>query len=903
MTSQYTRKPHSFKAIAPRLAPVALAILMAHPAAQAAQEVQTIPAVQVTGSRILRATAEGASPVTVIKAEELSRHGYKNVFDALNALTENTGFVQGADFGNTFTPAANAISLRGLGPNHTLTLINGRRVADYPIAYSGSVNFVDLANIPSALIERIEILQGGASAVYGSDAIAGVVNIILKKQTDGLRANLKVGGTQEGGGENARLQLTGNLASGPVSGIWGLELSTREPIWARQRSFMADSTLHGAAPTVVFGRRLAGGNYIDPGAGTCEALGELFSGSTKRWDTKTGSYCASGRAGPSYWTTQTGNRSLNAASLLSWQLNEKTELFAEALLGLNRTENNTRGPNWTSLAASTGYFRNAVTGNLETWTRRIAPEELGDIDRFNREWRDGSGNLAVGARGELGDWGYELAYNASVYHSKAPVQRLLANVDEFFLGKQQGVDAKGVPIFAPNPKRLFSALTPAEFGSISGSSVAKNQAWTHGLSLSVNRELFTLPAGPVQAAALAEVGSQGFSNRADPRLGQGVFYNTSEVAEVKGTRQHLALGLEFRAPLTRQLTTTLAGRYDDYRFADKGDDKFTYQGGLEFRPTAELLLRANHASSFRAPDMNYIYTAESKGYYSSSTDYYRCGLTGQPLATCSFRNIAPGFNYISKGSADLKSENGRSQGLGVVWSPSTQFDASLDFWKIHIDDLVTNLSADTLLRDEADCRLGAKDIGSPTCVDAIQRVRRNPADAVVRPGEVRDILVNPINAAQRSTRGFDIAGRYSWQTATLGKFQTKLKYTKVQSYVSRQFAGDAATNKVGTRDFSDWPEKLVSSLSWNLGPWSSTLTATVNGKIPDGDKGWIKPKALFNISGGYAFNENSKLSLIVNNLGGTVPLDTAGGWPFYPTSRYSPHGRQGWIEFEHRFGS
>src|SRR5690349_19513481 len=123
-----------------RLSTLAAALLLAGlaPRPAAAQDAVTTPAVQVTGSRLLRA--------------------------------------QGEDFGNTFTPAANAISLRGLGPNHTLTLVNGRRVADYPTAYDGEVNFVNLANIPSVLIERIEILDGGASAIYGSDAIAGVVN-------------------------------------------------------------------------------------------------------------------------------------------------------------------------------------------------------------------------------------------------------------------------------------------------------------------------------------------------------------------------------------------------------------------------------------------------------------------------------------------------------------------------------------------------------------------------------------------------------------------------------------------------------------------------------------------------------------------------------------------------------
>ncbi|NNC22527.1 TonB-dependent receptor plug domain-containing protein, partial [Corallococcus exiguus] len=137
----------------------------------------------------------------------------------------------GEDFGNTFTPAANAISLRGLGPNHTLTLVNGRRVADYPTAYDGSVNFVNTANIPAALIDRIEVLSGGASAIYGSDAIAGVVNIILKKHVDGTQLNLKLGGTQRGGGENARAQLTGGLESGALQLVYGIELSKRQPIW------------------------------------------------------------------------------------------------------------------------------------------------------------------------------------------------------------------------------------------------------------------------------------------------------------------------------------------------------------------------------------------------------------------------------------------------------------------------------------------------------------------------------------------------------------------------------------------------------------------------------------------------------------------------------------------------
>jgi iron complex outermembrane receptor protein len=891
--------------------PLALALLLAPTLPAGAQdrsaEPSSIqPSVVVTGSRISRIAAEGPSSVTVIKGEDIERRGYKNVFDALNGQTQNTGFAQGEDFGNTFTPAASALNLRGLGPNHTLTLINGRRVADYPTAYDGSVNFVNLANVPSALIDRIEILNGGASAVYGSDAIAGVVNIILKKDIPGFAMDVKAGGTQDGGGQNARLQFSGGIQADKLHGVFGLELSAREPIWSRDRPFMADSTLLGAAPTVVAGRKNAATNkYFEPGAAGCDALSGLFEGSVQRVKSGSTAFCGSGRASPAYWTTQTQNRIANVGGLLSYELTPRTELFAEALVGLSSTRNNTRGPNWTAAAANGSYFRNASTGGLEAWSRRLAPEELGGVGRFNREWRDASANVAAGVRGDLGSggWTYEAVYNASVYRSNDERKRLLASVDSFFLGPQQGVDGDGIAIYAPNPQRLFTALTPAEADSIIGTSLERDKAWTHNLSLNVNGELARLPAGPLRAAALVEVGAQGFANVADARLGQGVFFNTKDVPEVSGTRKRYAVGGELNVPILQEVTGTLAGRYDGYRFAGRRDGKFTYNGGLEFRPTKELLVRGNYATSFRAPDMSYIYTAESKGYYAQSTDYYRCAQAGQPIASCEFAKVSPGFNYVKNGSKDLKAENGRSWGLGLVWSPSSSFDASLDFWNIRIVDLVTDLDEDKILRTEADCRTGQADAGSPTCQDAIRRVRRNPDNAVIKPGEVRDILVNPINAAQESTHGFDVTARYNWKAAGIGQFAIDAKYTKVQSFIYRQFAGDAGVNKVHTRDLSGWPDKLVATLSWTAQPWSATVTATRTGKIPDSDTGWVPATTLFNFSASHELSKHTSVTLILNNVFNTTRRDDAGGWPFYPVGYYSPHGRQGWVEFSHKFGA
>lgn len=873
------------------------------PAADTAKDAP-LPSVVVTGSRISRVNAEGPSPVTVIKSEDLDRLGYKNVSDALGSLTQNTGFTQGEDFGNTFTPAANAISLRGLGPNHTLVLVNGRRVADYPTAYEGSVNFVNIANIPSALIDRIEVLSGGASSVYGSDAIAGVVNIVLKKHVDGVTVNLKAGGTQRGGGENARAQITGGFDAGALQGVWGVELSGREPIWSRQRDFMADTTLQGAAPTVVIGRRNAtGGAHLTPTDG-CAAAGSLFEGSTSAYTARTGTYCGSGRASPTYWTTQTGNRSAQAAGALNWQLTPGLELFAEGQFGWARTENNTRGPSWTSDAAGKGYFRNANTGLLEIWTRRFAPEELGGVTRFNRKWQDATHNVAVGARGELsGSWTFEVAANSSYYLNRTTTPRLLAGIDQLLLGQRVGTEANGVAIYAADPARLYRPLTPQEIDGVTGRSWTRNASWNQQLSASASGEWFQLPGGPVKAAVVAEAGSQDFRNEADDRLGQGVFYSTSASPTVRGTRERLALGGELNAPITKQLTATVAARHDRYEFAGRGEGSTTYNAGLEFRPLPSLLLRAQHATSFRAPDMNYIFAQQTKGYYSSSTDYYRCAQAGQPLSSCDFAGVSPGFNFVRTGSADLKSERGRSWGLGAVWQPAASFDVSVDLWKIAIRDLVTDLSADGVLRAEADCRTGVKDISSPTCADAIARVVRNPLSAVVRPGEVTEIRVNPINAANESTWGVDVGARYSWAPAGWGRWTADAKYTRVKSFKYQQFAGDENRNVVGTPDFGDWPSKLNASLVWQLGDWTHAVSAQRNGRIASEDReGWLGPYWSFNASTAWQLGKRTRVSLIVNNVFDKIRRDASATWPYYPVGYYLPHGRQGWIELEHRFG-
>ena len=238
-------------------------------------------AIVITGSRIARRQTEGAAPVTILTGDAIDKSGFRSVFDALTALPQNTGYVQGEDFGSTFTPAANFVNLRGLGPNHSLVLVNGRRLADYPVAYDGAVNAVNLANIPNAFVDSLEVLSGSAGAVYGSDAIAGVVNLKLKEKMDGLDVNLRVGNTKQGGGKNIRGQFIGGTSIGRLDVVVGGEISSRDPIfWGDRRiasSYSRYSTpdLPQIPPSMFSISNPSTRTYYDPPAGACDALGGL----------------------------------------------------------------------------------------------------------------------------------------------------------------------------------------------------------------------------------------------------------------------------------------------------------------------------------------------------------------------------------------------------------------------------------------------------------------------------------------------------------------------------------------------------------------------------------------------------------------------------------------------------
>ena len=894
-------------------------VAMAQSVVGASPSDEQAPALQevvVTGSRIATSAANVNPEVTVITSVQLEDRGFTNAFDALSNLTQNTGFTQGADFGNTFTPAANTISMRGLGPNHTLILINGQRVADYPVPYNGAVNFVNLADIPSASIDRIEVLNGGASAIYGSDAIAGVVNIITKDHVQGIDVDVKGGTTQHGGGGNGRVQVTGGGNWGNLSGVFSLEISRVEPIWAEQRDFMTSTTTGpGAAPPDIVWQRtdLTLGNNDTP-PGNCAPFSALFQNSTALATNSyeaSGPYCGSGKVLPDDWTTQTGNQAENFYGNLKYALSSSTDVFGDVILGWNHIWNNTRGQSWTSDAATTGYFLNQDTGDYESWSRSFGPEEAGGVDRLNNYWDDFSGIITAGIEGDIGatSWKYKGTYNASIYTDYNASPQLLSTVDGYFLGPQLGTDGNGVPIYSPNTAAFNQPLTPTQFDSLMGVIHTNNDSWLQTVTLqTTNAQLFTLPAGPVGAAGDLEWGDQGFTEHPDPGINQGVFFDTGQDFASDGNRTRYAAALEFNVPILSSLSADIAGRYDRYTFAGTSEGKPTGAVTLNYKPIEMVRIHANYATSFRAPDMNYIFQSKSFGYEAETTDYYRCALANDPLSSCPYANYSPGANYTQFGSRNLGFENGRSFDYGVVFEPIAQMvQISVDYWNLRIDNEVTLIDYDQLLKTESACLLGQLDPTSSQCVQAIDSVQRNPPTAVYQPNAITNIDLYPINAAYERTDGMDFELTLRWDWSGIGKFTWDTRYTMVMSHWFDQGQGSQPIDLVRSFDVpgggSDFPNRGTSTLSWSLGNLGATVEADRYGQIiNEAQTGWLTPTTLVNVSAQYKAGD-ATFMVIVDNLFDTQKIDTSFGWPNYAVGYYLPYGRQGWLEFSYHLGA
>jgi len=919
---------------APRRASGPSAQQVGAPAPAPAEETVTqIDAVQVTGSRIPRAQIEGPAPIMVVTAEQIQAAGLMSVPDVLRSLSQNNGYTQGQQ--NTTnaqsTPGAQSVDLRGLGPNHTLVLINGRRIADFPLPMNSRSNFTDIGNIPLGMIDRVEVLTGSASAVYGSDAMAGVINFILKDSVDGTTFDYRFGGTSGGGGQSFNATVTTGFERGEFSSVFGLEVQNKKPLWGTDRDIQS-STLN--APTAR--RRLPrlisqilnweDDTNIAP-TDDCKAMTHLNEATTGLALDRFGEpYCGSERA-IAYRTITNERKGYNAYGSFKYRFTDTLTWFADVQFG-DQTVRLLTGTNGNDVVSDhmgwefhdpnslNNYrdkvFYNANTDQREIWSRQFTPEEVGGLRNRMNTTRQKTLAVTTGLEGYFGEnWGWEAAYNHSEYRAIVDMPRIkAAAANELFLGPLLGYTSRGYAIYAPDPARMFTPLTPAEFATIGVMSTFKPKAENDNLSFTVdNSSLFSMPAGDVGFAGALEFGTQSYAINPDPlALTEDAYYGP-RYGDGEGSRDRWSAAAELRMPLLSTVEASLAGRYDRYSYGDKNPGKFTYSAGLEWRPVETLLVRSSYGTGFRAPDMHYLFAGND--YYRTryATDYYLCrtdepGFSDGDCYDDGYWDVST-FDVYS-GNMDLDVETSKSFTAGVVWSPIRNLDLALDYYKIRVSNQVQVQDREQLRIMDANCRLGVTaggasvDVNSPTCIDAISRVVRDDD------GDITSVRFGPINIANEETAGIDLAVNYRLQTANAGDFRFSGSHTWVHTHERQLYPGDPWEDMLDV-SYTYASPRIKSNLgvSWDKGAWGGSLFGTYLGRLANYDNdAWIPATWRFNAGARYDVNDHLRMSLSVNNLFDKMPpVDpTWANYPYYDTAWFDSLGRTWYLQITANFG-
>lgn len=901
-----------------------------------AESSQQLDRVSVVGSRIKRANIEGPAPVTVINREDFQREGLETVADVLDTLTQNTTVSFTGDLAVTgFTPNAQVVNLRSLGPGYTLTLINGRRPAQYPQPYNRDNNVVNVGAIPTAMVERIEVLTGGASAIYGSDAVAGVVNVVLRENFEGNQVRLQVGTTAEGGGDSASVEYVGGRTTDRSSTVYGFQYRVQEPVFASQRDFLADTRNGPLGPNFTNpGLALAtlrftpssgaiGTSIYYPGQDVCDRFGY-----TTRTTATRGTYCGS--------FTQPASRSiLNKSEAYAgriystFNLTDTVELFG----GLNVYQAEAKASSGTEFWSTSGnvFIRTQddrqVNGyfdpqfNSFTFLQRIFnPFELGGNEAATTMFDETTYDVIAGARGmffDRFDWEAAASYGRYDYEQNRP--RLLAQgVTDYFLGPVEGFqlapNGLRYPIRRLNLARWNSPITPEQYRSFSTRVINEGETTASQANFTVTGDLFDLPAGSVGFAGILEYARQTVDLRSDPRTNplrardSQTVYNLVSSGRTVGDRDRTAVGAEFRIPVLSNLSVNAAGRYDKYDDITAVDDALTYQLGLEYRPFDSLLLRSSFATSFRAPDMQLVY-AEGAASFSGILDQYacrsgtgaadgrgartipQCNVSGDPTIYTTQTTIA--------GNPLLEEESGESFTAGFVWDAMDNLSFTADYYRIKLEDQASQLSAAFLLANEANCRLGTYPDGRPFENASGSAFCQNIYGLVSRQGGQPNAPITRINSAYINTAlvdtsGIDATMKYQLDTDRLGRFNLDLGYSLMLTYKTKQFESDPLVDRRDTLA-NDTRSRVRGTLGWTKDDWNVTLFGTRYGSVfsAAGVEGVntaggfyprrLKPYMVYNASVTKRFSPNLSTTFSVINLTNNQYRydNSATGYPFF----------------------
>lgn len=895
----------------------------------AKKKAKKLETINVTGSLIPQTEIETSTPVVTITAQDIKAKGFSTVAEALQATSFATGSVQGQQNSGGFTQGAETVSLFGLSPSYVKYLINGRPMGNFPALYNGSDVFNNIAGIPADLVDHIDILPGGQSSLYGSDAIAGVINIVLKTHVDAPSLDVRLGGYTSGGGSSSRISGADSWEWGKFNLLAGFQFDSVNPIWGYDRSLTKQNYRSGRTPQtasydLVEYSLLGSSNYLQDPA-QCGNASSLFGGTTKLAQASGGQgpYCGS-VYDAGYVTITNRKRTGTAYAHATYDVSDNFRLYSDLLYRYSDTRYSV-GSNYTfwSSAFYTGPFYDPNVNDIVAVQKVFGPEETAGYSNTENKQFDNSLFFTFGGSGTIGQsyWDYDVGVTHSEEHlTVRNFVRFFNPIESYFagiLGPNQGPDPffNYYPTYSPDYTKFFSPISVSDFNSFTGYVPTRSKTWDNLLRAQItNGSLFSLPGGDAGVAVVAEGGNSGWNYAPDQRLLDGSVWGLTDVVG-NGHRSRNALTAELRLPVLKQVTLDISGRRDSYKAAGNTLSKSTYMAGVEYRPFESLLLRGRYGTAFKAPTLSDEFQGLS-GYYTYVPDYYNCAQLGYSPAQidqCPNKYSQTQVFGQQSGNVKLKPIDAKVWSYGAVWAPSSNLNFSVDYFHTSIKNEVNQQSASALTLTEYQCRSGILDITSPTCAAAISQVTRDGL------GNITQIYTPKVNVSQEVAD--NLIAHASWRTTlgAYGKLVLQGSYSDTLKHRRQSYAGDPNIDQLRNPYYStDFKTKGNATVTWSKNDWSASLYVDRYGRTPNvystltatskssALAGTLAPWVLYNASVRYQATKALQVSLLVNNLFDTMPpadhsYRGSTGTP-YNTSNYNVFGRAIYLEANYKFG-
>jgi iron complex outermembrane recepter protein len=917
---------------------------------------QNVERIEITGSSIKRVAAEGALPVLVLRREDIEKTGVTTARDLIQLLPSMQGFTTSSQSVNGGGGGTTTANLRNLGAAYTLVLLNGRRMAPFN---TGST--VNLEQLPLAAVDRIEVLLDGASALYGSDAIGGVVNFITKKNSVAGEVDLRFSSPQRSGGRGIDASISkgfGDIEANGFNILGALSYSKQDVILAKEREwtksgiipfvdttgrslYLFQTSINANPPNVTVQRSAANGGAVSFAptlitGGDCGAnSGSVVLGNNCRFDFAN--------------TVDLIPETELKSAFLSGEvkLPAKLRAFGEFLYSDASVKAGFAPPAQALGLAKTSplyskYVLPALTKlgiNPTQVTTASVNLRLSDAGQRKDDFQNQATQLVFGVEGEFGDW----TANTTFLASRTVNKQINLSGYSSRLGLDALIDSGKYDYFAQGTDASRAALAPAV---LTGFLADKSTSDLAIATVNANGPVFKIEDRDVMLGLGAEYRSQKYKDEPAPIYqGPNILqpdYADFPVGSGQGSlpfqakRTNYGLYSELLVPVIKGLDLTLSGRYDSYSDVDNSFNfdatgallspakqgnkasSSTYKLALRFQPIKEVLLRASAGTGFRAPTLANIVaplseagvTGVSRACPVAAGDPLFAGCAGRPPSQW---KVQSGGNPFT-GSGGLKPEKSDQWSVGFIFEPAENFSAGLDLWEVEIRDAITTVNEATAFAQFERYR-GLFSVTTETATGL----------------PVLTLNQVPVNAAARVSRGID----WDWTLRNkfaFGKLTTRFTGTYfIKQYVDFGLGGGAQSslnqfgpeNQVVSRVLTRLSSSLetgdfTNTLTWSYRPgYTDQAYTAASGTIAlrnaDGSRGafidfqgfQVPSTNLFDWQGKYKATKDLGLTIGVRNLFDRAPplsIKTNGGNQVGADPRYADSiGRSYYLQANYKF--